>query len=95
MSIINFMVYCNGHMFFHKSINATSQIQNADFLYDGIKEVIVDTIGHKLVVQIITDNGSNYKKACLRITKEYPPHCVAAMCCPHREPYAQGYLSFR
>ena len=82
MSIINFMVYCNGRMFFHKSINATGQIQNADFLYDGIKEVIVDEIGHESVVQIITDNGSNYKKACLRITKEYP-HIVWQACAAH------------
>jgi hypothetical protein len=29
MSIINFMVYCNAHMFFHKSIDASGQTQNA------------------------------------------------------------------
>jgi len=29
MSVINFMVYCNEKMLFHKSINATGKIQNA------------------------------------------------------------------
>ncbi|PWZ26281.1 hypothetical protein Zm00014a_032919 [Zea mays] len=38
MCIINFMVYCNGRMFFHKSINATGRVQNAEFIYDCIRE---------------------------------------------------------
>jgi hypothetical protein len=29
MSIINFMVYCNGVMFFHKSVDATGYSQDA------------------------------------------------------------------
>ena len=29
MSIINFMVYCHGRIFFHKAINASEHIQNA------------------------------------------------------------------
>ena len=29
MSIINFMIYCNGVMFFHKTVNATGRIQNS------------------------------------------------------------------
>jgi hypothetical protein len=40
MCIINFMVCCNGRMFFHKSINATGRIQNAEFIYDCIREVV-------------------------------------------------------
>ncbi|XP_062232811.1 uncharacterized protein LOC133930133 [Phragmites australis] len=64
MCIINFMIFCNGRMFFHKSINAIGSIQNADFIYDCLREVVVEEIGAKVVVQIVTDNGSNYKKAC-------------------------------
>lgn len=71
-SIINFMVYCNDRLFFQKTINATGEIQNADFLYEQIKEVIVNDIGVDRVMQIVTDNGSNYKKACLQITRDFP-----------------------
>jgi hypothetical protein len=33
MSIMNFMVYCNGIIFFHKSIDCTGHNQDADFVY--------------------------------------------------------------
>jgi hypothetical protein len=58
-------------MFFHKSINATSSIQNADFIYDCLREVVVEEIGAKVVIQIVTDNGSNYKKACRQLIAQY------------------------
>ena len=64
MSIINFMVFSNGRMYFHKSVNATGNMQNSHFVYEHIKEVVVDEIGQQYVVQIVTDNGSNFKKAC-------------------------------
>lgn len=72
MSIINFMIYCNGVMFFHKTVNATGRIQNSEFILKEIKKVVIDEIGQKVVVQIVTDNGSNYKKACKDLVKEYP-----------------------
>jgi hypothetical protein len=33
MSIINFMVYCNGVMFFHESVDATGHIQDAQYIF--------------------------------------------------------------
>jgi hypothetical protein len=33
MSIINFMVYCNGVIFFHKSIDATGHSQDAQYIF--------------------------------------------------------------
>jgi hypothetical protein len=36
MCIINFMICCNGRMFFHKIVDATGQIQNAEFIYDSL-----------------------------------------------------------
>uniref|UniRef100_A0ACD5ZC18 Uncharacterized protein n=1 Tax=Avena sativa TaxID=4498 RepID=A0ACD5ZC18_AVESA len=84
MSIINFMVYCNARMFFHKSIDASGQTQNSEFLYKEIKKVVVEEIGHENVVQIGTDNGSNYKKAC-RTLVEQPEynHIVWQPCAAH------------
>jgi hypothetical protein len=51
-------------MFFHKSVDATGETQNADFIYSILQEVVVEEVGVEHVVQIVTDNGSNYKKAC-------------------------------
>uniref|UniRef100_K3YC20 DUF659 domain-containing protein n=1 Tax=Setaria italica TaxID=4555 RepID=K3YC20_SETIT len=47
MCIINFMIFCNGCMFFHKTVNATGRVQNADFIYDCIKEVVVEEVGQE------------------------------------------------
>jgi hypothetical protein len=44
MCIINFMVFCNGGMFFHKFVNATSHIQNAEFIRGCIR-VVIEEIG--------------------------------------------------
>jgi hypothetical protein len=33
MSIMNFMVYCNGIIFFHKSIDCTGHSQDVNFIY--------------------------------------------------------------
>jgi hypothetical protein len=82
MCITNFMIFCNGHTFFHKSVNATGCVQNADFIYDLIKEVVVEEVGLEFVVQIVTDNGSNYKKACMQLTDEYK-HITWQPCAAH------------
>jgi hypothetical protein len=82
MCIINFMIFCNGCTFFHKSANATGHVQNADFIYDLIKEVVVEEVGLEFVVQIVTDNDSNYKKACEQLTDEYK-HITWQPCAAH------------
>ena len=82
MCIINFMIFCNGQMFFHKTVNATGYIQNAEFVYDCIKTVVVEEIGVEFVVQIVTDNGSNYKKSCKQLTAEYK-HITWQPCAAH------------
>jgi hypothetical protein len=80
--IINFMICCNGRMSFHKTVDATGQIQNTEFIYDCIKEVVVKDVGESCVVQIVTDNGSNYKKACKQLIAEYP-HITWQPCVAH------------
>jgi hypothetical protein len=50
MCIINFMVFCNGCMFFHKFVNATGRVQNAEFIRGCIREVVVEEIGEQFVV---------------------------------------------
>ncbi|XP_052137653.1 uncharacterized protein LOC127756319 [Oryza glaberrima] len=82
MAIINFMVYCNARMFFHKSIDVSAHKQSADFIYEEIRKVVVEEIGPQLVVQIVTDNGSNYKKACERLVAQYK-HIFWQPCAAH------------
>ena len=82
ISIINFMIYCNGRMFFHKSINAASFIENSQYLLDEFGMVVIGEIGVKYVVQIVTDNGSNYKKACQDLVTMYP-HITWQPCAAH------------
>ncbi|KAE8771560.1 hypothetical protein D1007_56553 [Hordeum vulgare] len=83
MSIINFMVYCNTRMFFLNTIDASGQTQNSDFIYKEIEKV-VEEIGHEHIVQIVTDNGSNYKKARKTLIEEPKySHIVWQPCAAH------------
>jgi hypothetical protein len=41
-----------------------------DYCIAGIKKIVVG-VGENNVVQVITDNSSNYKKACCYLTNEY------------------------
>jgi len=58
-------------MYFWKSIDATEYSQDHKFLLKEIKKV-VDSIRPENIVQIVTDNGSNYKKACKLLGREFP-----------------------
>ncbi|XP_044446788.1 uncharacterized protein [Triticum aestivum] len=83
MSLINFMVYCNTRMFFLNTIDASGQTQNSDFIYREIEKV-VEEIGHEHIVQIVTDNGSNYKKTCKTLIEEPKySHIVWQPCAAH------------
>jgi hypothetical protein len=66
-------------MHFHKSVDATGHMQSVLYLYESIKKVVVEEIGQGLVVQIVTENGSDFKEACGRIIKEHP-HIVWQPC---------------
>ncbi|KAE8767112.1 hypothetical protein D1007_61572 [Hordeum vulgare] len=56
----------------------------ADFIYREIKKVVVEEIGSENVVQIVTDNGSNYKKACKTLVEQPEfSHIVWQPCAPH------------
>ena len=82
MSIINFMIFCHGRMFFHKTVDASGCTQNSNFIYKILKEVVVVEVGIQNVVQIVTDNGANYKKACKLLIAEYT-HITWQPCAAH------------
>ena len=79
LSIINIMVYCAGSTVFLKSIDASEKIKNADYLVEILSEVI-EQVGPANVIQIVTDNGSNYKSAgkkLMGLYKLYWTSCAA------------------
>ncbi|XP_026378241.1 uncharacterized protein LOC113272648 [Papaver somniferum] len=77
--------YGKGSVFL-KSVDASDRTNDADFIRKLVKEVIAD-VGAENVVQFITDNGSNFKKAGKDLMLEYPhifwtpcgAHCVQLM----------------
>ena len=62
LSIINIMVYCAGATVFLKSIDASKNVKSADYIYSILKDVLKEDGRHN-VVQVVTDNGANYKSA--------------------------------
>ena len=65
------MVYCDGRTIFLKSIDASDVIRDHRYLYKQIMEVIKQ-VRPSNVVQIVTDNGNNFKKTNEKIMSKYP-----------------------
>lgn len=84
-STINFMVYCNGVTMFLKSMEASNVIKDYKFIWSLLMDVIKE-VGKENVVQIVTDNDSNFKKAKEKLMKKYnlfwnpyTIHCIDLM----------------
>jgi hypothetical protein len=67
--------------YFLKSIDASSEVQDAAMLA-GLLEERIESIGKDRVVQIITDNGANYKAAG-KLLIERIPTLFWSPCCAH------------
>ncbi|CAN1319884.1 hypothetical protein LINPERPRIM_LOCUS31452 [Linum perenne] len=63
-TLINFLVYCSRGLCFIKSVDATKEIKTAKVLFKMFDEVI-KWIGVDNVVQVVTDNASNYLKCAM------------------------------
>lgn len=61
-SIINFLVNCSRGSMFLESVDASSYSKTGDKLFTLLSRII-DKVGERNVVQIITDNGSNFVAA--------------------------------
>ncbi|MQM17748.1 hypothetical protein Taro_050725 [Colocasia esculenta] len=61
-SMINFLVYCSEGTVFIKSVDASGQIKNAEYLLRLMDEM-VEEISEENVVQVATDNEASYKAA--------------------------------
>ncbi|XP_057804187.1 uncharacterized protein LOC131019614 [Salvia miltiorrhiza] len=61
-SLINFLVNNPHSTVFLRSIDASDAVKDANLLFQ-LLDGIVEEIGEELVVQVVTDNASNYKAA--------------------------------
>ncbi|KAJ9568146.1 hypothetical protein OSB04_004112 [Centaurea solstitialis] len=68
--LINFLVYCPKGISFLKSVDASDIESNAVNLCNLFAE-IVEMVGEKHVVQLVTDNAANYKLAGSYLSKRY------------------------
>nr|XP_043639154.1 uncharacterized protein LOC122610225 [Erigeron canadensis] len=81
--LINFLVYCEKGISFLKSVDASNITNNSVNLCNLFAE-IVEMVGSNNVVQIVTDNAANYKRAGELLCEKYPSmtwspcaaHCV-------------------
>ncbi|XP_066383741.1 uncharacterized protein [Miscanthus floridulus] len=79
--IINFLANSPAGTFFLGSVDASSEIANAQMLADLLEQQ-VDKIGKEYVVQVVTDNGANFKAAGM-ILMERIPHLFWTPCAAH------------
>ncbi|KAK8916557.1 hypothetical protein KSP39_PZI022500 [Platanthera zijinensis] len=79
--LINFLVNCPEGTYFMGSVDASSQIQDATMLSELFDSKIRE-IGTECVVQVVTDNASNYKAAG-RILMEKRPTLFWSPCAAH------------
>ncbi|XP_066365495.1 uncharacterized protein [Miscanthus floridulus] len=79
--LINFLANSPAGTFFLGSVDASSEVADMNLLANLLEKQI-DKIGREYVVQIVTDNGSNFKAAG-RILMERIPHLFWTPCVAH------------
>ena len=85
-TILNFLVACPKGTMFLKSVDASDQVKDAQLLFRLLDEVI-EEVGVQNVVQVITDNASNYVAAGRMLEEKHPTiwwtpcaaHCLDLM----------------
>ena len=70
-SIINFLLNSAVGTFYLHSIDCTSEMKTGEFIANGLSEVI-ELIGSDKIVQVCTDNASNYVLAGTILMDKYP-----------------------
>ncbi|EOA34846.1 hypothetical protein CARUB_v10022425mg, partial [Capsella rubella] len=85
--IINFLVNSPRGSVFIKSVDVSTVVKNANLLFDQLDRM-VEEVGESDVVQVITDNASNYIKAGKLLLAKRPhlywlpcaAHCIDLIC---------------
>jgi hypothetical protein len=79
--LINFLANSPAGTFFLGYVDTSSEVANATILADLLEKQI-DKIGKQHVVQVVTDNGANFK-AARRILMDRIPHLFWTPCATH------------
>nr|XP_028956181.1 uncharacterized protein LOC103417677 isoform X2 [Malus domestica] len=86
MCLINFLINSPRGTWFLKSVDASASIKNGDLLYGYLDDVIQE-IGEENVVQVISNNASNYKNVGAKLMErkeklwwtQCAAHCIDLM----------------
>ena len=78
--LINFLVNSPTGTWVFKSIDASDTIKNGEIMFKHLDEV-VEEIGKDNVVQVITNNASNYVNAKMRLMEKKEKIVVNSLCC--------------
>ncbi|CAD6236567.1 unnamed protein product [Miscanthus lutarioriparius] len=78
--LINFLVNSPEGTYFLESIDASSEVHDA-YMLAGLLEKKVEEIGKDKVVQVVTDNGANFKDAGKILMDRIPTIFWTSMCC--------------
>lgn len=70
-TLLSFFVYCPEGTIFLRSVDMSDLINSVDSLYDLLKEV-VEEVGVRNVLQVITKSDDQYVAAGKRLTDSYP-----------------------
>jgi hypothetical protein len=79
--LINFLVNSPAGTYFLKSVDASTEAHDATMLADLLEQNIVH-IGKENVVQVVTDNGANYKAAG-KLLMQWIPTLFWSPCAAH------------
>lgn len=85
-TIINFLVSCPQGTMFLRSVDASDKVKDATLLFEPLDDIIQE-VGEQHVVQVITDNASNYVLAGEMLESKYKTivwtpcaaHCIDLM----------------
>jgi flavoprotein len=75
------LVYCTEGTVFLKSVDATDHYKSANYIC-GLIEEVIEKVGATRVVQVVSDNGANFKKAGSLLMDHYS-HIFWTPCAAH------------
>ncbi|MQL99116.1 hypothetical protein Taro_031835 [Colocasia esculenta] len=80
-SMINFLIYCKAGTIFWKSVDASSKVKNAEYLFQ-LMDNMVEEIGERRIVQVVTNNAAAFKLAGQKLM-EKREHLYWVPCSAH------------
>ena len=79
--IINFMIYRDRSIIYHSSVDTTNILKTTDYIF-SLMDKVVEEVGEKNVVQVVTDNEASFKAAGM-LLMEKRKHLFWSPCAAH------------